>query len=334
MTHASLCTGIGACELAATWMGWQNAFSCEINKFCQHILKFYYPESKHYENIYETDFSGWRGKINVLTAGFPCQPFSVAGERKGAEDDRYLWPEVLRAIGEIRTDWFIGENVVGVTSMVFPGDEIEVGIYTDATGESYQETEMRQQFIVDRICNDLEGIGYSVQPIIIPACAVGAPHRRDRIWFIAYRSDTRIESMQQRQNGIYQFATTTNPDCFRDDKIRNKIRSDKSSGTRIDRTGEQRNVANANEFNDNLSGFFTGKLSQQQASGIFQNIPDWQNFPSQFPVCSRDDGISGRLSGITFSKHRIESIKAYGNSMVPQVVYQIFKYIEEVELTN
>ena len=199
MIQASLCTGLGACELAAIWVGWQNAFSCEIDKFCRHILKFYYPKSKHYGNIYETDFSEWKGKIDVLTAGFPCQPFSVAGSRQGAEDDRYLWPEVLRGVDEIRPTWFIGENVAGIKSMVLPGDEIEVGSYTDIFGESYQETEMRQQFIVDRICNDLESIGYSVQPIIIPACAVGAPHRRDRVWFIAHRDSPGLQAQGTEQ---------------------------------------------------------------------------------------------------------------------------------------
>ena len=210
MTHASLCTGIGACELAASWLGWDNAFSCEINPFCQRVLRYYYSKSKHYGNIFDTNFTGWKGRIDVLTAGFPCQPFSSAGQRKGAEDDRYLWPEVLRAISEIRPSWFVGENVAGITSMVLPGDEVEVGSYKDLFDESYQETEMRQQFIIDRICDDLESIGYTVQPIIIPACAVGAPHRRDRIWFIANRTDTRLENMQQWQDEIYKFSLTTN----------------------------------------------------------------------------------------------------------------------------
>ena len=180
MTHASLCTGIGACELAATWMGWKNAFSCEVDEFCNRILKYHYPNAIHYGNILEQDFREWRGRIDVLTAGFPCQPFSIAGKRNGADDDRYLWPEVLRAIEEIRPTWFTGENVSGITSVVFPGSEITVGRYTDTTGESYKATEMRQQFVIDRICNDLESVGYQVQPVIIPACAVGAPHRRDQ----------------------------------------------------------------------------------------------------------------------------------------------------------
>ena len=281
--HASFCTGIGACELAAMWMGWRNAFSCEIDPFCHQVLKYYYPHIKHYENIFGTDFSEWRGKIDILTAGFPCQPFSCAGSRKGAEDDRYLWPEVLRGVDEIRPNWFIGENVARITSMVLPGDEIKVESYTDLEGESYLETEMRQQFIVDRICNDLESIGYSVHPIIIPACAVGAPHRRDRIWFIAHGGETiancsnaRPEGMQQGENGIYEFEVTANP----------------------------------NKFDDNLSGFFTSQLSQQKASEIFKNIPDRENFPSQSPVRFRYDGISNNV--VRYIKTEVyDAIKEY-----------------------
>ena len=297
--HASFCTGIGACELAAMWMGWRNAFSCEIDPFCHQVLKYYYPHIKHYENIFGTDFSEWRGKIDILTAGFPCQPFSCAGSRKGAEDDRYLWPEVLRGVDEIRPNWFIGENVAGITSMVLPGDEIKVGSYTDLEGESYLETEMRQQFIVDRICNDLESIGYSVQPIIIPACAVGAPHRRDRIWFIANCSNARPEGMQQGENGIYEFEVTANTD------------KELLEGRDAQRPQRREN--------------------QEFTIKSFNCSSCWENFPSQSPVCCGDDGLPSQLSGITFSKHRAESIKAYGNSMVPQLVYQIFKAIGEVE---
>lgn len=341
--HASFCTGIAACELASTWMGWTNAFSCEIDPFCHQVLKYYYPHIKHYENIFGTDFSEWRGKIDILTAGFPCQPFSCAGSRRGAEDDRYLWPEVLRGVDEIRPNWFIGENVAGITSMVLPGDEIEVGSYTDLKGESYLETEMRQQFIVDRICNDLESIGYSVQPIIIPACAVGAPHRRDRIWFIAHGGQTiancsnaRTKGMQQGENEIYGFEVTANTTSarFQEQFSLDRREDEKETDTRMDdelkRYGKERIITNPNKFNDNLSGFFTSQISQQQASEIFKNIPDWQNFPSQSPVCCGDDGLSSQLSGITFSKHRAESIKAYGNAIVPQVVYEIFKAIKTI----
>lgn len=101
-THGSLFSGIGGPEIAAEEMGWKNMFHCEINPFGRKILDYWFPNSKSYEDITKTNFTEWRGKINVLTGGFPCQPFSCAGQRKGAEDDRYLWPEMLRAIREIQ----------------------------------------------------------------------------------------------------------------------------------------------------------------------------------------------------------------------------------------
>lgn len=107
-THGSLFSGIGGPEIAAEEMGWKNMFHCEINPFGRKILDYWFPNSKSYEDITKTNFTEWRGKINVLTGGFPCQPFSCAGQRKGAEDDRYLWPEMLRAIREIQPDWVVG----------------------------------------------------------------------------------------------------------------------------------------------------------------------------------------------------------------------------------
>lgn len=100
-THGSLFSGIGGPEIAAEEMGWKNMFHCEINPFGRKILDYWFPNSKSYEDITKTNFTEWRGKINVLTGGFPCQPFSCAGQRKGAEDDRYLWPEMLSRMGII-----------------------------------------------------------------------------------------------------------------------------------------------------------------------------------------------------------------------------------------
>lgn len=97
MNHASLFSGIGGFDLAAREVGWNNVFQCEIDPFCQSVLKYYFPKTVLYEDIKRTDFTSWKGKIDVLTGGFPCQPFSVAGQRKGADDNRYLWPECLES---------------------------------------------------------------------------------------------------------------------------------------------------------------------------------------------------------------------------------------------
>ena len=204
MTHASLFSGIGGGEIAASMMGWENAFHCEIQGFPRRVLEYWHPNSQSYEDITKTDFTPWRGKIDILTGGFPCQPFSTAGKRKGAEDDRYLWPEMLRAIREIQPSWVVGENVAGILTMVQPGSEVEMGSETSLFGEDNEIWERRQQYVVETVCRDLEREGYSVQPFVIPACAVGAPHRRDRVWFVARRvaadlSDKRAFNQSDRK---------------------------------------------------------------------------------------------------------------------------------------
>ncbi len=103
MTHGSLFSGIGGFDLAAEWMGWENVFHCEWNPFGQKVLKHYWPNAISYEDITKTDFTVHRGKIDIITGGFPCQPYSSAGKRKGKDDERHLWPSMLRAIREIHS---------------------------------------------------------------------------------------------------------------------------------------------------------------------------------------------------------------------------------------
>ena len=184
MTHASLFSGIGGPEVAAAMLGWENAFHCEINPFGRAVLEYWFPNAKSYEDITKTDFREWRGKIDVLTGGFPCQPFSYAGKRGGHEDDRYLWPQMLRAIDEIRPAWVCGENVAGITTMVEAGVLADLGGSPSLFAESDElhGYEFDQPFTIERICGDLERAGYSVQPLLVPAAACGAPHRRDRIF--------------------------------------------------------------------------------------------------------------------------------------------------------
>lgn len=170
MKHGSLFSGIGGFDLAAQWMGWTNEFHCEINPFGQKILKYYWPDATTYSDITKTDFSIWRGEIDILTGGFPCQPYSIAGKRKGKDDERHLWPEMLRAIREISPRWIVGENVRGLINwnggMVF--DEVQA---------------------------DLEVEGYEVLPFLLPASGIGAEHERYRCWFIAY-SNTSGKGLQ------------------------------------------------------------------------------------------------------------------------------------------
>jgi len=188
ITHASVFSGIGGPEVAAAMLGWENAFHCEINPFGRAVLEYWFPESKSYEDITKTSFKEWRGRIDVLTGGFPCQPFSYAGKRGGREDERYLWPQMLRVVDEVRPTWVVGENVAGITTMVEGWVLSDLG--SDSSlfpeGDDVHRYELERTFTIERICGDLERLGYSVQPVLIPAAAVGAPHRRDRVFIIAH----------------------------------------------------------------------------------------------------------------------------------------------------
>ena len=191
MTHASLFSGIGGPEVAAAMLGWDNVFHCEINPFGRQVLEYWFPNSDSYEDITKTDFTKYRGQIDVLTGGFPCQPFSYAGKRGGQADDRYLWPEMLRVIDEVRPTWVVGENVAGITTMVESCGIADLGGEASLFEEDSGVHRFRSEhtFTIERICRDLESKGYSVQPVLIPACAVGAPHRRYRVFIIAHNSD-------------------------------------------------------------------------------------------------------------------------------------------------
>ncbi len=378
-THGSLFSGIGGPEIAAEIMGWKNMFHCEINPFGRKILDYWFPNSKSYEDITKTDFTEWREKINVLTGGFPCQPFSVAGQRKGAEDNRYLWPEMLRAIREIQPDWVVGENVAGILSMVQPGSETALGREESLFGEVDRKRILhRQEYVVETVCNDLEREGYSVQPVVIPACAVGAPHRRDRVFFIAHRADAGVKGMQRKwEDNILsgRTASDTNSHRWRDGKnqqvtiaerkgtadigtfredgassysqcsgsgqIQQEIQSEQSNGHSFDSNGGEWDAPYSSSEGLSTLRFPTSiekkkwenedGCSVQPAGNVRRAsfAERWKNFPTQSPVCSRDDGISTRLDGIAFSKWRQESIKAYGNAIVPQVMYEIFQAIQE-----
>jgi DNA (cytosine-5)-methyltransferase 1 len=295
MRHGSLFSGIGAADLAADWMGWENVFHCEWNEFGQRVLKYYWPKAISYHDITKTDFSIHRGTIDILTGGFPCQPYSQAGKRKGKADDRHLWPEMLRAIQEIQPKWIVAENVLGLVNW-------------------------NGGLVFDEVQAEMEASGYQVQPFVLPACAVDAPHRRDRVWFVANSLCNgqfgQFERHEVNSNKTQQYAQ-----CF----------TIKSHSDGVD--------TNANSIELPKRRVYT---SQQEKAERYSCPCDacshkrntWDEFPTQPPVCNGNDGFPSKLDGITFSKWRNESIKAGGNAMVPQLIHQIFKAIEQYELLS
>ena len=154
-THLDLFSGIGGFALAAGWAGFKTVGFCDNEPYAQSVLKKHWPNVPIHGDIKALDGTAYRG-VTLLTGGFPCQPFSNAGKRRGKDDDRYLWPQMLRVIQEARPAWIVGENVVGIIGLA-----------------------------LDQVCSDLEAEGYEVEPIIIPACGVDASHRRNRVWVVA-----------------------------------------------------------------------------------------------------------------------------------------------------
>jgi DNA (cytosine-5)-methyltransferase 1 len=321
MRHGSLFSGIGGFDLAAEWMGWENVFHCEWMNFPRKVLEYYWPEADSHIDICKTDFKKYEGTIDVISGGFPCQPFSLAGKRKGTDDERYLWGEMLRAIQEIKPTWVIAENVFGITN-------IDGGL------------------VFEQVCLDLENQGYEVQPFIIPAAAKNAPHRRDRCWFIAY-SNSRKFSQWCNINGEWKNAKkveTRMDDRFTRLGINWNATHPDSNGQHQCNGNDEVNASegrinafcNAEQGNGNGNATDTdgnrqpGKKHRNQETGQHcknSQRNDWHNFPTQSPVCGGDDGLPTELDGITFPKWRNESIKGYGNAIVPQIAYELFKII-------
>ena len=376
MKHGSLFSGIGGFDLAAEWAGWENMFHCEWNPFGQKVLKHYWPNAATYEDITKTDFTIWRGRIDILTGGFPCQPYSAAGKRLGKEDERHLWPEMLRTIREIQPRWVVGENVLGLVNW-------------------------NGGLVFEEVQADLEAEGYEVQPFILPAASVNAPHKRDRVWFVAYSNNDGGQENTQRfgkgqktkikHESIHLPIVATDTDSNRGTQFGESIKSEgearnlKDQGEWIEHSkqpnelfglqrnapdtdslrhtscgegteaqgigcgnnGEQKERSEQAEWSNGLLGLQrdapdTNQERLQYKRGSAElgwkrlgfnnaqsNIPNWENFPTQPPICSGNDGLPTELDGITFSKWRNESIKAAGNAIVPQVVFQIFKAINE-----
>ena len=399
MTHASVFSGIGGPEVAATMLGWENLFHCEINPFGRKVLDYWYPNSKSYEDITRTDFTEWRGRVDVLTGGFPCQPFSYAGRRRGAEDDRYLWPSMYRAIDEIQPTWVVAENVAGILTMVEQGEVSKVaGTATlfDAFDDLRGRYELRETFTLQRICSDLESHGYAVQPVLVPACAVGAPHRRDRVFIVARRVTADTDSVgrrerrceesqrqddrhdaqvfdiaegqgssgttpdtreprtegvrQERQDAVHRPQSIADTDGWRGFEVEESIRPKLANGYGLECTCGQRPTAYAkcaglerqDESRSEESGERlhirrdpAGRSGEDGIGGCcrWMWLEDGSWLPTQSPIHRGNDGLPFDVDRLTlsFGKWRTEALKAYGNAIVPQVMYEIFRAIEQVE---
>lgn len=309
MKHGSLFSGIGGFDLAAEWMGWENVFHCEWMEFPRKVLDYYWPDADSHIDICKTDFTKYEGTVDIISGGFPCQPFSLAGKRKGTDDERYLWGEMLRAIREVKPKFVIAENVFGITN-------IDGGM------------------VFEQVCLDLENEGYEVQPVIIPAAAKNAPHRRDRCWFLAHCNNSGFQKARTKQQTarIIKYGkldnNATNTDSNGQHECNGKYEIN-ASERRINAQCDIEQSIVDGDATDTESICIQGQCDGQREREFRRG--DWCRFPTQSPICGGDDGLPTELDGITFSKWRNESIKGYGNAIVPQIAYQLFQIIDELQ---
>ncbi len=367
MRHLDLFSGIGGFAIAveAVWPDAQHIF-CDNDNYCQNLLKLRFPNSKVYEDVKEIKFiadSDWDGlqkqgaeqqtsgrrqllKVDILTGGFPCQPFSQAGKRRGMEDDRYLWPEMFRVIQLTKPRWVIAENVRGLFTM-------------------------QGGLVFEQVCSDLEKASYQVQSFIIPAVSVNAPHRRDRIWFIAHSFGDSANRKKKRRK-LFKTPGKQKQGGTQYGSARQSIRA--TFGKRSHRFTKNRFMANrclASNAKSKRGGRRTGKECRTEEWTVEQTESkrceiwskskrcycdpaysksrksweqtkrkgrkdfkrrswnrNWLEIAAE--LCGVDDGLSAKLDGFELSKsrHRTERLKALGNAIVPQVAIEILKAIK------
>lgn len=310
LTHFSLFSGIGGLDLAAEWAGFQTVGQVEKSDYANKILKKHWPDVPRWEDIKDVTIhtvreAGIEHAPTVLSGGFPCQPFSCAGQRRGAEDDRYLWPEMLRVVQELRPAWVIGENVAGLVSLA-----------------------------LDDVLTDLERAGYSCRAFLLPAAGVGAPHMRDRVFIVAHsggvasrqattppcsiredpesRSDALCSSIRQPPGGA-------NTDLADTTGIRCKGSSERECSGTQEEGGVQKPISR---------GAYVAHSTRDLAPGSGEaGFPPWRADP--FGGLWLSEPAVGRVADGVPS--RVDRLRCLGNAVVPQQVYPIFQAIAEVE---
>ena len=374
LTHFSLFSGIGGIDLAAEWAGFSTVGQVEWADYPTKVLEKHWPNVPRWRDIRSVsaeDFFNRTGlrTVDLISGGFPCQPFSVAGEQKGKRDDRYLWPEMLRVIREIKPTWVLGENVPGILRIA---------------GKT--------------VCEDLEREGYAVAVFNFEAAAVGAPHRRDRVFFVANRQDGNEQEQQKCDNreehkrrtqvryglgagrgskdgdsserveigsGVTtevseDVADTDNQGLsvtrlepkFATVQSENGIKHSSASVADTNRDGTQRdksenwqrcgveqgskNVANSNGLRPQEHEICKSAIFEQSSQGLRGNgqlESDVGGVASRIP-CWLDGywRVEPNISRVaTGVKNRVDRLKCLGNAVVPQQVYPILKAIAEIE---
>lgn len=342
LTHLSLFSGIGGLDLAAEWAGVESVGQCEFADYPTKILERHWPDVPRWRDIRTltgADFYERTGlhTVDIISGGFPCQPFSIAGKRRGEEDDRYLWPEMVRVIAELRPTWVVGENVAGIINMA-----------------------------LDKVLSDLEGQGYATRTFLIPACGVNAPHQRYRTAIVAHANRIgqfhRTDEVKPAERG--------KPPQPESDRCCEAMAYSKSflRSWRLP-IGEKTKVTGFSVCSEDVSNSYGTGCEKLYFPGITdteafadwgidermvcntagQRLPDWsgrtmdgqeKEQESERPDCRGGEPDGGRQWAIEPNvgrvahgiPNRVDRIKCLGNAVVPQQFYPIFKAIAEIEM--
>ena len=328
LTHLSLFSGIGGLDIAGEWAGFRTVGQCEWADYPHAVLQKHWPDVPKWRDIRTFTKEGFRERtgldtVTVVSGGFPCQPFSTAGKRRGKEDDRYLWPEMCRVISEIQPTWVVGENVAGLISMD-----------------------------LDTVLSDLEGIGYACQTLVIPACAVDAPHRRDRCAILAYsQSQRRGEKgkcffrSQEWAAGSGSLMANTDGGAMRNDGDHRRT-SDREVYETV-HTGISCGAGKIDPYADGklLSDTLRARRGGAGPGDIHTVIPDphrirleepWlQRCSAKSPVPIADNGRWPAEPNVGRVAHgvpaRVDRLRCLGNAVVPQQFHPIFRAIADIE---
>ena len=346
LTHGQLFAGIGGFGLAAQWAGIDNIWANEIDPFACKVLTKNFPNTTIYEKDIRQITKETTASVDIISGGFPCQPFSQAGKRKGTDDNRYLWPEMLRVIRELQPKYVIGENVAGLLSM--------------ENGETLKT-----------ILSELEDEGYNNEIFLIPACAKGAWHRRDRLWICSYSSNNtnranrgqgketervqkehreeRCTRMSGRTGATIPKNVSNTDNTGLSDRDKQRGRSQASDGEGLDsvsRRGTSRDATNtdteglqgskkkgndkekrtqsSDQLTSRCSGGESGSTESSMggvADGVSSRVDRyWDNEP---------EGVPRVAKGV---KNRVGRLKGLGNAIVPAMAYEIFKTIQQYEI--
>lgn len=300
LTHFDACSGIGGFALAGRNAGFKQIGFCEIDPFCRKVLAKHWPDVPCHQDLKKLSGEPYRGTVNLFTAGIPCQPYSLAGEQRGSDDDRALWPEAFRFIQECRPHWFVGENVIGFIKLE-----------------------------LDRAIADLESEGYSVRTFNIPACAIQAAHERKRVWIVA-----NLESLGRGERDIRESFPNAKrgysiPDSF--------IERIKIPIEWILPAVEGLHCDNFESVSD-INGARRKELDLPSKPGFEGKSSGGADSHRRSEGCSPEPGILRGFYGVPAWLDRSVKVNNYqarikglGNAIVPQVAYQILSAIAQIE---